>query len=62
MNLYIKHIIEGFDFNSAKKQNTKINAIDVLIKDIVYRIIDTGRLDTKDMHFILSTNVSNSSI
>jgi surface protein len=54
MNSYIKHIIEGFDFDTVNKQNKKINAIDILIKDIVYRIIDTGRLDTKDMHYILS--------
>ena len=54
MNSYIKRLVEAFDFNSVKKQNKNANAINVLIKDIVYRIIDTGRLDTKDMHFILS--------
>lgn len=49
-----KQINEAFEFNSVNKKRNSINTIDILIKDIVYRIIDTGRLDTKDMHFILS--------
>ena len=49
-----KQINETFEFNSVNKKRNSINAIDILIEDIVYRIIDTGRLDTKDKHFILS--------
>ena len=54
-----KQINEAFEFNSVNKKRNSINTIDILIKDIVYRIIDTGRLDTKDMHFILSLPAAN---
>ena len=30
MDFYIKHIVEGFDFNSVNKQNKSINAINLL--------------------------------
>jgi hypothetical protein len=32
MNSYIKHIIEGFDFNSASKLKKPINAHDIIFK------------------------------
>jgi hypothetical protein len=32
MNLYVKHIIEGFDFNSASKLKKPINAHDTIFK------------------------------
>ena len=54
-----KQINEAFEFNSVNKKRNSINTIDILIKDIVYRIIDTGRLDTKDKHFILSLPAAN---
>jgi hypothetical protein len=38
MNNYIKQLVEGFDFNSVKKQNKKINAVDVALQYIRYKI------------------------
>jgi hypothetical protein len=38
MNSYIKHIIEAFDFDSVKKQNKKINAVDVILQPIILKI------------------------
>jgi len=35
MNNYIKQLIEAFDFNSVKKQNKKINAVDVTLQYII---------------------------
>ena len=31
MNLYIKHIVEAFDFNNINKQKKSINAYDKLL-------------------------------
>jgi hypothetical protein len=38
MNSYIKHIVEAFDFNSVKKQNKKVNAVDVALQYIKQKI------------------------
>ena len=58
MNSYIKHIIEGFDFNSASKLKKPINAHDILFEEklnnIVYKIINKPTIGIKDKNFILS--------
>ena len=39
MDLYIKHLVEAFDFNSVKKQNkTVVNAIDAVLQYIIQKI------------------------
>ena len=37
MNSYIKHIIEAFDFNSIKKQNKTVNAVDIVLQPIIQK-------------------------
>ena len=44
MNNYIKHLVEGFDFNSVKKQNKKINAVDVVLRPIIQKIYNREQL------------------
>ena len=34
MNNYIKHLVEAFDFNSVKKQDKTVNAVDVALQYI----------------------------
>jgi hypothetical protein len=31
----LKHLVEGFDFNSVKKQNRKINVVDTVLQYII---------------------------
>jgi hypothetical protein len=38
MDLYIKQLVEAFDFNSVKKQNKKINVVDTVIQYIRQKI------------------------
>jgi len=38
MNSYIKHLVETFDFNSVKKQNKKVNAVDAALQYIKQKI------------------------
>ena len=38
MNQFIKFLVEGFDFNSVKKQNKKINAVDTVLQPIIQKI------------------------
>ena len=57
MDLYIKHIIEAFDFNSVNKQNKSVNAYVVLrhnVKQIVRKILETNKLSVSDKELILS--------
>ena len=58
MNSYIKHIIEGFDFNSASKLKKSINAHDIIFKyrlnEIVQKILNNPTLSDKDKSFILT--------
>jgi hypothetical protein len=35
MDLYIKQLVEAFDFNSVKKQNKSINAVDAVLLPII---------------------------
>ena len=52
MNSYIKHLVEAFDFNSVKKQNKSINAIDIVLQPIIWKIDKREKL-SKDDHNIL---------
>ena len=57
MDLYIKHIVEAFNFNSVNKQNKSVNAYDVLrnnVKQIVRKILETNKLSVSDKELILS--------
>ena len=58
MNSYIKHIIEGFDFNSTSKLKKPINAHDIIFKyrlnEIVQKILNNPTLSPKDKSFILT--------
>ena len=56
MNSYIKHLVEAFDFNSVKKQNKSINAIDIVLQPIIWKIDKREKL-SKDDHNILKNFV-----
>jgi hypothetical protein len=38
MDLYIKQLVEEFDFNSVKKQNKKVNAVGAALQYIISKI------------------------
>ena len=57
MNNCIKHLVEAFDFNSAKKQNKKINAIDVILQYIIQKISSREKLSQDDYDNILTNRV-----
>jgi hypothetical protein len=44
MDLYIKQLVEEFDFNSVKKQNKKVNAVDTALKYIITKINNREKL------------------
>ena len=44
MDLYIKHLVEAFDFNSVKKQNKSINAVDTVLQYIIFKIDNREKL------------------
>ena len=52
MNNYIKQLVEGFDFNSVKKQNKKVNAVDTALQYIIQKI-NNGENLSKDEYDIL---------
>ena len=56
MNNYIKHIVEAFDFNSVKKQNKKIKAIDAVLQYIIQKIDKKEKL-SQDEYDILKNFV-----
>ena len=48
MNNYIKFLVEAFDFNSVKKQNKSINAVDTVLKYIIPKIDNREKLSYDD--------------
>ena len=56
MDLYIKHLVEAFDFNSVKKQNKKINAVDTVLQYIIQKIDKRTNL-SQDEYCILKKSV-----
>ena len=48
MNLYIKQLVEAFDFNSVKKQNKKINIVDAALQPIIWKIDNREKLSQDD--------------
>ena len=56
MNLYIKQLVEVFDFNSVKKQNKNINAVDAALQYIIHKIDKREKL-SKDEYSILKKSV-----
>ena len=48
MDLYIKQLVETFDFNSIKKQNKTVNAIDMILKYIILKINNREKLSQDD--------------
>ena len=48
MNNYIKYLVEAFDFNSVKKQNKKVNAVDAVLKYIIPKIDNREKLSYDD--------------
>ena len=48
MNNYIKHIVEAFDFNSVKKYNKSINAVDTVLQPIIQKIDNEETLSQDD--------------
>ena len=51
MNNYIKQLVEAFDFNSVKKQNKSINAVDATlqyIQPIIQKIDNREKLSQDD--------------
>ena len=44
----MKHLVEGFDFNSVKKQSKKINAVDAALQYIKQKIDKRGKLSSTD--------------
>ena len=53
MNNYIKQLIETFDFNSVKKQNKKVNAVDAALQYTIIPKIDKREKLSKDEYDIL---------
>ena len=56
MNNYIKHIVEAFDFNTAKEQNRKINVVDTVLQPIIWKIDKRENL-SQDEYDILTNFV-----
>ena len=56
MNNYIKYLVEGFDFDSVKKQNKSINAVDAVLQYIIQKI-DCREVLTKAEYNILKKSV-----
>ena len=52
MNLYIKQLVEVFDFNSVKKQDKMINTIDTILQYIIQKIDNREKL-SQDEYCIL---------
>ena len=52
MNNYIKHIIEAFDFNSVKKQNKNVNAVDTVLQYIIPKIDKREELSQNDYNIL----------
>ena len=48
MNNYIKYLVEAFDFNSVKKQNKKVNAVDAVLKYIIPKIDNREKISQDD--------------
>ena len=57
MNNYIKFLVEAFDFNSVKKQNKSINAVDTVLKYIIPKIDNREKLSQDDYDNILKNSV-----
>ena len=56
MDLYIKQLVEAFDFNSVKKQKSKINAVDVALQYIRQKIDNREEL-SQDEYDILTKRI-----
>ena len=56
MDLYIKQLVETFDFNSVKKQNKNVNAVDAALQYIRQKIDSREEL-SKDDYDILMNHV-----
>ena len=57
MNLYIKHIVEAFDFNSVNNQKKTINVYDIILPEILEKldILDSDNEITEEEYNILKT-------
>ena len=58
MNSYIKHIIEAFDFDSVNKQKKSINAIEMILQNIINKIINNNELTADEKEYVLSLPVA----
>ena len=57
MDLYIKQLVEAFDFNSVNKQKSKINAVDVALQYIIIPKIDKREKLSQDEYDILTKRI-----
>ena len=57
MNNYIKYLVEAFDFNSVKKQNKKVNAVDITLQYIRQKLDKREKL-SQDEYDILTNCVA----
>ena len=57
MNNYIKYLVEAFDFNSVKKQNKKVNAVDAVLKYIIPKTDNREKFSQDDYDNILKNSV-----
>ena len=48
MNNYIKQLVEAFNFDSVKKQNKMVNAVDVAVQYIIQKIDKREKLSQDD--------------
>ena len=48
MNNYIKQLVETFNFDSVKKQNKMVNAVDVAVQYIIQKIDKREKLSQDD--------------
>ena len=53
MDLYIKQLVEAFDFNSVKKQNKSINAVSTALKYIISKIDKREKLSQEEYDILI---------
>ena len=54
MNNYIKQLVEAFDFNSVKKQNKSINAVDTVLQYIIQKIDKRENLSQEEYDILMN--------
>ena len=53
MNNYIKQLVEAFDFNSVKKQNKNVNAVDAVLQSIIWKIYSREKISNDEYDILM---------